>query len=73
MEYSFTVSWQCYGINKLLISHTSSLHALYIMPVKLISGDLTLAFSRFKHCLANLSAEAAGSGSLDSLVVGVAL
>ena len=57
----------------ILISHTSSLHALYIMPVKLISGDLTLAFSRFKHCLANLSGEAAGSGSLDSLVVGVAL
>jgi hypothetical protein len=64
MEYSFTISWQCYGINKLLISHTSSLHALYTMPVELISGALHWP---------SVTLSTAGSGSLDFLVVGVAL
>ena len=57
----------------ILISHPSSLRALYTMPVKLISEALHWASVAFKHCLANLSGEAAGSGNLDSLVVGVAL
>ena len=57
----------------ILISHTSSLHALfYTMPVKLISGALHWPSVALSTALLIYLVKQ-GSGSLDSLVVGVAL